>query len=192
MVTQKYLDDGIEYTDSINGKEQTQFFEYSDNVAKDESKIGKTSQTTRYIIGFTPQKEDVTFFNVWGEAWNNMRSNAQDITLDYSVQDGKFHLWTCIWDEEYISMYVDLDKNPNAAPYCRTKISSDGSGLDPVRYFHHPNHILFNLAVGGNFPQIWDINRITALAGGPRSMYVDYVRIYQMGTPKETLAYPGK
>lgn len=73
MVTQKYLDDGIEYTDSINGKEQTQFFEYSDNVAKDESKIGKTSQTTRYIIGFTPQKEDVTFFNVWGEAWNNTR-----------------------------------------------------------------------------------------------------------------------
>ncbi len=128
----------------------------------------------------------------WGEAWNNMRSNAQDITLDYSVQDGKFHLWTCIWDEEYISMYVDLDKNPNAAPYCRTKISSDGSGLDPVHYFHHPNHILFNLAVGGNFPQIWDINQITALASGPRSMYVDYVRIYQMGTPKETLAYPGK
>ncbi len=72
-VTQKYLDDGIEYTDSINGKEQTQFFEYSDDVAKDESKIGKTSQTTRYIIGFTPQKEDVTFFNVWGEAWNNTR-----------------------------------------------------------------------------------------------------------------------
>ena len=73
MVTQKYLDDGIEYTDSINGKEQTQFFEYSDSVAKDESKIGKTSQTTRYIVGFTPQKEDVTFFNVWGEAWNNTR-----------------------------------------------------------------------------------------------------------------------
>ncbi len=73
MVTQKYLDDGIEYTDSINGREQTQFFEYSDSVAKDESKIGKTSQTTRYIIGFTPQKEDVTFFNVWGEAWNNTR-----------------------------------------------------------------------------------------------------------------------
>ena len=73
MVTQKYLDDGIEYTDSINGKEQTQFFEYSDSVSKDESKIGKTSQTTRYIIGFTPQKEDVTFFNVWGEAWNNTR-----------------------------------------------------------------------------------------------------------------------
>ena len=72
-ITQKYLDDGIEYTDSINGKEQTQFFEYSDSVAKDESKIGKTSQTTRYIIGFTPQKEDVTFFNVWGEAWNNTR-----------------------------------------------------------------------------------------------------------------------
>ena len=72
-VTQKYLDDGIEYTDSINGKEQTQFFEYSDSVTKDESKIGKTSQTTRYIIGFTPQKENVTFFNVWGEAWNNTR-----------------------------------------------------------------------------------------------------------------------
>lgn len=41
------------------------------------------------------------------------------------------------------------------------------------------------LAVGGNFTQIWDINKITALASGEASMYVDYVRLYQGLEPNE-------
>ena len=55
---------------------------------------------------------------------------------------------------------------------------------------------MFNLAVGGNFPGIWDINGITALNADnnyQQSMYVNYVKIYQKGTPDETtdFADPG-
>jgi hypothetical protein len=44
--------------------------------------------------------------------------------------------------------------------------------------------------VGGNFPQIWDINKITALANGQRSVYIDWIRIYQQGNDKETFVSP--
>ena len=39
--------------------------------------------------------------------------------------------------------------------------------------------LLLNLAVGGNFPGIWDINQVTALADGPAEMEIDYVRVFQ-------------
>ena len=56
--------------------------------------------------------------------------------------------------------------------------------------FGKPNFIIANLAIGGNFPQIWDINKISALADGPRSMYIDWIRIYQQGTSQETFVSP--
>ena len=44
--------------------------------------------------------------------------------------------------------------------------------------------------LGGNFPSIHNISGITALANGPRSMYIDWIRIYQQGTDKETFTSP--
>lgn len=73
IIVQKYTEDGIEYTDTINGHESSEFYEYSDKIKKDEEKVGTTSTNTRYIIGFTPHREKVTFANVWGEAWNETR-----------------------------------------------------------------------------------------------------------------------
>lgn len=68
-----YQDDGIEYTQTINGNKTTNFYKYSDTVQKDNSKIGKTDTSTRYIIGFSPKIEKVTFLNVWGQAWNETK-----------------------------------------------------------------------------------------------------------------------
>ena len=76
-------------------------------------------------------------------------------------------------------MYVDLDKYPTASPYYEMSIPVSTEDNAPGKYFHKPNFIIFNLAVGGNFPGIYDINGITALANGPRSMYIDWVRVYQ-------------
>ena len=58
-----------------------------------------------------------------------------------------------------------------------TVVSDDwGTG----HYFHHDFFMLFNLAVGGNFPGIHDPNGITALpANGQASMYVDYIKVYE-------------
>ena len=51
--------------------------------------------------------------------------------------------------------------------------------LPTVILFRKDNFILFNLAVGGNFPAIWDIGQITALDNGPAEMEIDYVRVFQ-------------
>ena len=47
------------------------------------------------------------------------------------------------------------------------------------KYFHHDFFIVYDLAVGGNFPGIRNADGITALADGERSMYIDYVKVYQ-------------
>ena len=132
------------------------------------------------------------FFNGachWGTAWNDHRQYARDRTNSYSLQDGEFHIYTCIWDQDKIAMYVDMDTHPEMGPYYEMTIPETTDLTAPGAYFHKENFILFNLAVGGNFPGIWDINGITALNEGnnyQQSMYVNYVKIYQKGTPDES------
>ena len=99
---------------------------------------------------------------------------AHDITNEYSVQDGKFHTFTCIWDEDYVRMYIDLEVYPDVEPYFEMKIENFGNNE-----FRKPNFILLNLAVGGNFPGIHDIGEVTALESGSAEMEVDYVRVFQ-------------
>lgn len=127
------------------------------------------------------------FFNGashWGPSWDAHYQYAQDRTNAYSVEDG-FHTFTCIWDADHVAMYLDLDRYPSASPYYQMTIPLSTALDAPGTYFHKPNFILLNLAVGGNFPSIWNADGITALANGPRSMYVDYVRIYQKGDAGE-------
>ena len=56
------------------GKESgNELHPYSDSLPKDNSLIGKTETIERLIIGFVPAQENVTVFNIWGEAWNQTR-----------------------------------------------------------------------------------------------------------------------
>lgn len=133
----------------------------------------------------------------WGQGWPNA-SYARDTTKSYSLQDGEFHIFTAIWDENSMSMYVDLDQMPVQTPYFKMDIPCDDPDNEwsPGNYFHKENFILFNLAVGGNFPGIYNADEITALNeanGQEASMYVNYVKIYQKGTADESIymAVPG-
>ena len=73
-VVYSYKEDGINVSEFINGKEaENTFYKYSDEVKKDEDLVGKDETVERLIIGFVPHQEDVTVFNVWGEAWNQTR-----------------------------------------------------------------------------------------------------------------------
>ena len=108
----------------------------------------------------------------WGEP--NHAYYGPSYTNSYSVQDGQFHTFTCIWDENQIAMYIDLDTRPDAKPYFKMALKDFGDNE-----FRKDNFILLNLAVGGNFPQIWDISQVTALSDGPAEMEVDYVRVFQ-------------
>lgn len=108
----------------------------------------------------------------WGTPHHQYYAN--EITNPYSVQDGGFHTYTCIWDEDNIRMYIDLETYPDADPYFEMKVEDFGEGE-----FRKPNFILLNLAVGGNFPGIWDIDDVTALDSGYAEMEIDYVRVFQ-------------
>ena len=69
-------------------------------------------------------------------------------------------------------------------------IPATGDTGAPGYYFHKENFILFNLAVGGNFPNIRDAAGITALNAGngnQASMYVNFVKENQQGTGDESL-----
>ncbi|MDR1974179.1 MAG: glycoside hydrolase family 16 protein [Bacteroidales bacterium] len=116
----------------------------------------------------------------WGLSWNGgaYPNYAKASTNSYSMQD-TFHLYTLIWDDNYIRMYLDIDKYHDVEPYYEMNISDKSSDNSPGKYFHKEFFILFNLAVGGNFPGIWNIAEITALSNGEVKMYVDFVRIYQ-------------
>ena len=116
----------------------------------------------------------------WGPDWNGgaYPNYAKDKTADYSLQED-FHLYTLIWDESDIKMYLDLDKYPDAKPYFEMGIADTSNDLSPGKYFHKDHFIILNLAVGGNFTQIWDINKVTALNSGEAKMYVDFVKVYQ-------------
>ena len=131
----------------------------------------------------------------WGQSWENHPNYARAVTYQYSLQDDEFHIYTLIWDEEMVAMYVDLDKYPDAEPYYIMTIPATNDTNSPGYYFHKENFILFNLAVGGNFPGIWDINQITALNESndyQASMYVNYVKIYQKGTADESSSFLDK
>ena len=132
---------------------------------------------------FSAGKQD-RFFNGamhWGQAWNATGDYAQDFTATTGLQDD-YHIWTCIWTPDKVSMYLD----DSTSPYFSMGITKSDDTSAPGYYFHKPNFILLNLAVGGHFPGIYDINGITALASGSQSMLIDWVRIWQRGDQGET------
>lgn len=117
----------------------------------------------------------------WGVSAANHRQHVGDYVSSYSLQDGEYHLFKVVWTPEEIAMYVDDAERP----YLRLDISDKSDKAKAGYYFHKENFILFNLAVGGNFPGIHEADGITALKSGEAEMLVDYVRVYQK---KEQLA----
>ena len=114
----------------------------------------------------------------WANADGSHAQYAGVSTNSYNIQDGEFHLFTLIWDENEIKMYLDLDRNPSAEPYLTMKVSEG----ELASQFHKPGFILFNLAVGGDFPGIHDAEGVTALNDGnsqSQSMFVNYVKVYE-------------
>ncbi len=121
-----------------------------------------------------------------GSRWDAVWSDAQSVTYGYSVEDG-FHTVSCEWTPSSVEMFVDKDIYPDAKPYFSAKLEpNDNDDYNRQLIWSRPNFIIFNLAVGGNFPGIYNINQITALQNGSRAMYIDYLRIYQRGDAGET------
>lgn len=121
-----------------------------------------------------------------GRAWDAVWQDAQAVTYAYSVED-TFHIFTCEWTPTSITMYVDKDSHPDAKPYFSAQLEPNNDpDYNRQLVWSKPSFVIFNLAIGGNFPGIWDINGITALQDGPRRMYIDYLRVYQRGDAGES------
>ena len=128
----------------------------------------------------------------WGPSSSNTMSYAKHSTKSYSLQDGEFHLYTVVWDEDAVKMYLDWDVYTVQTPYYSMTISDTTSTSSPGTYLHKENFILFNLAVGGSFTGIYSSDGITALNDdndNQASMYVNYVKIYQKGTDDESSSF---
>ena len=101
------------------------------------------------------------------------------------IQNDEYHIFTVIWDDDYLYMYYDLEKYTNAkkrlALYFTQPITYSDEKLSAGHYFQKPFYFLFNLAVGGTYTNIYDPAAITALPneGDEAKMYVDWVRVYQ-------------
>ena len=131
----------------------------------------------------------------WGESFNNgaYPNYGQFNTSEYPVQ-GDFHLFTLIWTEDSIAMYLDQDKYPDVKPYFELSLLNKEVNA-PGHYFNHPFYLVLNLSVGGFFPNMPaaekypvlitaddpSFQRVTALPadGTPVKMYVDYIRVYK-------------
>jgi len=122
----------------------------------------------------------------WGESWNggSYPNKGMSTTSEFSLQDG-FHTFTLVWTPDSINMYLDLEKFPNTKPYFEMPITGRNDANQTSRYFRKPFYLIFNLAVGGTFSELYDINQITALSNGEAKMYVDYVRVYQKRNDKD-------
>jgi beta-glucanase (GH16 family) len=141
----------------------------------------------------TQDKYFSTWFH-WGESWNggSYPNWGKDFTSATGIQDD-FHLFTLIWDDAAVKTYIDLDKNPTATPICEMAINGADVAGNAAHYFHKKFFVLFNLAIGGNFTQIWDINKITALNAANNyetNMYIDFVKVYQLGVTGEEYSGP--
>jgi beta-glucanase (GH16 family) len=99
----------------------------------------------------------------WGQTTNNNYWNKIS-SLDVSG----WHTYAIEWTSTLISFYVDDTK-----VMAMTIGSSAGAGLDA---FNSPFYIIFNFAMGGQFPAVYTSSSFTNL---PWHMYVDYVRVYQ-------------
>jgi beta-glucanase (GH16 family) len=130
----------------------------------------------------------------WGESWNggSYPNWGKDFTNSTGIQDD-FHLFTLIWDEHSLKTYFDLDKDPNKQPIVEMAIDGEDVAGNAAHYFHKPFFVIFDLAIGGNFTGIWDINNVTALNQNNNyqaAMYIDYVKIYQKGDDSEDFFGP--
>lgn len=119
--------------------------------------------------GITNNQQNTTFGGALH--WEHADAYAGYGTTSVSPTslDNGFHTFTMEWNASNISMYLD----GSSTPY----YSMNVDGEDAEEFRDYSMYIIFNLAVGGMFTDIYDQAGITAPL--PAQMLVDYIKIYQ-------------
>lgn len=114
-----------------------------------------------------------TFYNTAIHYGTDLASHRQEYlaaNFAHSLQDGEYHTYKLEWTENNLIVSIDSVR-------FKTFDISPLSGRH--EYFQSPCFILFNLAVGGAFPNIHEISELTALKDGEKAyMYIDWVKVY--------------
>jgi hypothetical protein len=101
----------------------------------------------------------------WGADFASHLSKGTTYTLSSGSFDEEFHVFSLIWKQDSIKMYVDDTEFFSA-------VKNDIAGNnDP---FNNSFFFIFNIAVGGNFPGNPD-----GTTTFPQRMVIDYIRVFQ-------------
>lgn len=98
--------------------------------------------------------------------WDNSGSHAQyggSTKLPSGIFNDEFHVFSITWDQKFIKWYLD-DKQFHV-------IDISPAGLSELQ---EESFLIFNVAVGGNWPGSPDANTTF-----PQKMIVDYVRVFK-------------
>ncbi len=122
------------------------------------------------IAGATTETFLNSAIHYGNDAESGHQQEYQAANVAYSLQDGQYHVFALDWNKDRLTVSVDNIE-------FHSFDISESSGR--AAYFQDNFFILFDLAVGGSFTGITDINDITALKDGQKvNMYIDWVKIY--------------
>ncbi|HKK46150.1 MAG TPA: family 16 glycosylhydrolase [Balneolaceae bacterium] len=115
------------------------------------------------LVGQNPQQV------VGSLHWKKANGSEGTFNNAHSLSSGdfsqKFHVFSLIWSRDSLKVAVD------DIPYTKASRQDLSDGTYP---FDNPFFLIFNVAVGGNWPGPPDAN-----TSFPQRMFVDYVRVFQ-------------
>lgn len=115
------------------------------------------------LIGHQPSTAYGTIH--YGAQWPNNQHAGDSYTLASGKYSDEFHVFTLIWKEDLLEWYVDDNLYFSRTP------SQLGSANWP---FNEYFYLIFNVAVGGNWPGSPDSS-----TQFPQQMIIDYIRVFQ-------------
>ncbi len=115
------------------------------------------------LIGKNPQQVVGSFH--WKKADGSEGTVNNRYTLAAGDFSQRFHVYSLIWSRDSLSILMD------DIPYANASRQDLSNGNYP---FDNPFFLIFNVAVGGNWPGPPD-----ATTHFPQQMVVDYVRVFQ-------------
>jgi len=118
----------------------------------------------------------------YGAEWPKNKYKGEETAVE--ANKSGFHVYAVEWKEGEINWFVDDRKFSTLTPKdWRTK-SLLGQDKNSSAPFDQPFYILMNVAVGGHLAEDRNEGGVT-LEGYPKSMIVDYVRVYQRNDKSE-------
>jgi beta-glucanase (GH16 family) len=115
------------------------------------------------LVGTNPARSHGTMH--WKPVDGTNTSKGSEYNLGSGDFSQQFHVFSIVWSQDMIKWYVDDQL------FLTTTKADVGAANYP---FNDPEFLIFNVAVGGNWPGPPDTNTMF-----PQRMFVDYVRVFQ-------------